>query len=126
MKRYKNTDFRKFSLIKNRGNPIAKGRLMQIDSITSSGAFSLERTTSSPVQNTSSDQVMINTSPDSFSSLVNQAGQMPEVRSELVDAYKAKVQGGHYPSQDIVAGLIHLIGGSIVKAAQSNATAQQN
>ncbi len=108
----------------DRENPIAKVRLMQIGSITSSGAFSLERTMSSPAQNTSSDQVMINTSPDTFSSLVNEAGQMPEVRSDLVDAYKAKVQSGNYPPEDIVAGLIHLIGGNIVKAAQSNATAQ--
>jgi anti-sigma28 factor (negative regulator of flagellin synthesis) len=97
---------------------------MQIGSITSSTSFSLERTTSSPVQNDSSDQVMINNSADSFSSLVKEAGQMPEVRSELVDAYKARVASGHYPSEDIVAGLLRLIGGGIAKAAQPTSSTQ--
>ncbi len=100
---------------------------MQIGSITSSGSFSLARTTSSPVTNTSSDQVMLNTSHDSFSSLVNEASQMPEVRSDVVDAFKSKVQSGLYPPEDIIAGLIHLIGGGIVKAAQTaSSSAEKN
>ena len=102
---------------------------MQIGSITSSGAFSLDRTISSPAQTASTDQVMINTSSDSFSDLVKAAGQMPEVRSDVVDAYKSQVQNGHYPSQEIVAGLIDLIGGGISKMAQemsSSQSAQKN
>jgi len=60
-----------------------------------------------------SDGAVLNFSADSFSSLVNEASSMPEVRSDVVDLFKARIASGHYPSQDIVAGLTHLMGGAI-------------
>jgi hypothetical protein len=47
---------------------------------------------------------------------------MPEVRGEVVDAFKARIQSGHYPSQDIVEGLLHLVGGAIAQQAKGNYT----
>ena len=79
-----------------------------------------------PGEPPASDQVMINFSPDSFSSLVKEAGQMPEVRSEVVGAYKARIQAEQYPSQEIIAGLTRLIGGGILQLAQSGPTSKSS
>ena len=68
------------------------------------------------------DQAVINFSADSFSSLVKEAGQMPEVRSEVVDAFKTRIQSGEYPSQDVIAGLTDLIGGVVVQQARSGSS----
>jgi hypothetical protein len=65
---------------------------------------------------------VINFSPDTFSSLVQEANQMPEVRSEVVDSFKARIQSGEYPSQDVIEGLTDLIGGSIVQQAKSGSS----
>ena len=63
------------------------------------------------------DQVAMSLSPETFSSLVQDAGSMPEVRGEVVDAYKAQVQTGHYPAQEVIDGLIDLMGGAWAKNA---------
>jgi hypothetical protein len=60
-------------------------------------------------------------SPETFSSLVSQAMQIPEVRHELVDAYKARIQSGQYPGTAAVEGLIRLMGGTWVQQANSPA-----
>jgi hypothetical protein len=44
---------------------------------------------------------------------------MPEVRSDVVDAFKSRIQAGSYPTQDDIAGLTDLIGGGIVQQALS-------
>ncbi len=64
------------------------------------------------------DQVAMSLSPDTFSSLVQEAGAMPEVRGELVDAFKSQVQSGSYPSQDTLDGLVDLMGGTWAKNAR--------
>jgi hypothetical protein len=56
-------------------------------------------------------------SPETFSSLVKQAAEMPEVRQNLVDAYKARIQSGQYPDPAVVEGLIRLMGGTWVRQA---------
>jgi hypothetical protein len=55
-------------------------------------------------------------SADSFSNLVAEAKATPEVRSDVVDSFKAQIQSGHYPSQDVVAGLARAIGGVVGQA----------
>jgi len=96
---------------------------MQISSISITTPLPVEKTRLSPSGKAATDQAVINFSPDTFSSLVNEAGQMPEVRSEVVDAYKARIQAGQYPSEDVVSGLTDLIGGSIVHLAASESSA---
>jgi hypothetical protein len=94
---------------------------MQISGTTSSASIPLQRASvpSSAVQSTS-DQAVLNTSADSFSSLVKAASQMPEVRVDLVATYKARVQAGHYPEQDIIAG------GGIMQQAKAGSTSQSS
>ncbi len=65
------------------------------------------------------DQVSMSLSPETFTGLVRDAAAMPEVRGEVVDAYKSQVQAGHYPTPDTIDGLVDLMGGAWVKAARS-------
>lgn len=65
------------------------------------------------------DQVSMSLSPETFSSLVSDASSMPEVRSELVDAYKSQVTAGHYPTQDTLDSLVDLMGGTWAKSARA-------
>lgn len=74
-------------------------------------------------QQPSGDQVSMSISPETFSSLVSTASSMPEVRTELVDAYKAQVDKGHYPAQDVIEGLINLMGGTWSHAASKSSSA---
>ena len=62
---------------------------------------------------------MINFSPDSFSSLVSEAGQMPEVRNDVVDSFKSRIASGQYPTQATIAGLTNILGGSILQQANA-------
>jgi hypothetical protein len=101
---------------------------MQISGISTSPAIPLEKTNSSSQEGKSvsvPDQAVINFPADSFSSLVKEAGQMPEVRSEVVDVFRFRIQTGDYPSQDTIAGLASLIGGAIVRQAGSGSSSQQ-
>ena len=93
---------------------------MQISGISSSPFLPLEKkTNSSPVSKPVVDQAIMNFSADSFSDLVKEAGQFPEVRSELVDAYKSRIQSGEYPSQETIAGLANYLGNSLVQMAKA-------
>ncbi len=56
------------------------------------------------------DQVAMSLSADTFSSLVQEAGQMPDVRGELVASYKARIQSGTYPTQETLDGLVDRMG----------------
>ena len=93
---------------------------MHISGFTTSPIPSIPVETSKTSQTsdtTSSDEAVLNVAPDTFSSLVQQAGAMPEVRGELVDAYKSRIASGQYPSQETVSGLADVLGGTIVKQA---------
>lgn len=97
---------------------------MQISNITTSTVIPAVKATSSPqpapvAADTTTDRAEFHLSASSFSSLVHQASQMPEVRSEVVDAFKTRIQAGHYPGEDIVAGLTKLMGGVVAQAAKS-------
>ena len=93
---------------------------MQITGVSTSIPFSMEKTNSSPVGKPATDEAVLNFSADSFSSLVQEAGQYPDVRSELVDSFKARIQSGAYPSQDDIAGLTNVIGGTVLQLAKSD------
>ena len=93
---------------------------MQINSVSSSSPVSFVKPTSSPKgAEPAGDQVSMSASADMFTSLVNDATNMPDVRSEVVDAYKARVQSGAYPSQDTLDGLVNLMGPTWAANAQS-------
>jgi len=74
-------------------------------------------------QQPAGDQVAMSLSPETFSDLVSTASNLPDVRSELVDAYKTRVNAGDYPAQDVIEGLINLMGGTWAKEAQSGTSA---
>jgi anti-sigma28 factor (negative regulator of flagellin synthesis) len=95
---------------------------MQISGLSSSPSLPVERTNTPLTAKAASDQAVLNVSPDSFSRLVQEAGSMPEVRNEVVDAFKARIQSGQYPPQEVVAGLVDVIGGGIVQAAKAGSS----
>jgi hypothetical protein len=113
----------KLPLNKNGKGPISGLRLMQISSFSASLSTLPSKTmsSSSPAPKPSSGQAETNfsTSADSFSGLVQQAGQMPEVRGEVVDSFKARIQAGQYPTPDAIDNLTDVIGSSIVQMADS-------
>jgi anti-sigma28 factor (negative regulator of flagellin synthesis) len=94
---------------------------MQISGISTSQVIPMGKTNQSHAesQKPALDQAVVSFSSNSFSSLVKEAAQMPEVRSEVVDAYKARIQSGEYPSQETISGLTDLIGPAIVEQADS-------
>jgi anti-sigma28 factor (negative regulator of flagellin synthesis) len=79
---------------------------------------------SSEAATTSTDSTETNftNSADSFSGLVQQAGQMPDVRSELVDSFKSRIQAGEYPTPETIDNLTDAIGSSIVRMADASQT----
>jgi hypothetical protein len=99
---------------------------MQISGFSNSPSLPVGKTTSSSPQagKPATDQAVIDFSADTFSSLVKEAAQMPEVRSEVVDAFKARIQSGDYPSQETLAGLTNLIGGGILQQAKADSSSQ--
>jgi hypothetical protein len=124
MKRNKPNSSPKIPLINQRGKPILGVRFMQITGISTSPSPPVEKPKSSQAGKLTLDQAVLNFSANSFSSLVKEAGQAPEVRSEVVDAFKSRLQSGDYPSQETIAGLASLIGGSIVQQAKSGFSSQ--
>ena len=82
----------------------------------------MEKKTTPSVGKPAVDQAVINFSPGSFSNLVQEAGQFPEVRSELVDSFKSRIQSGAYPSQEDVAGLVNVIGSRVLQLTQSDSS----
>jgi hypothetical protein len=83
---------------------------------TIAGAQSVLRPSTQPA----GDQVSMSLSPETYSSLVSQASQMPEVRGEVVDAYKSRIQSGAYPTQATIDGLVNLMGGTWAANAQAS------
>jgi len=92
---------------------------MQINGVSSSLPATFLKPAPSP-QGTApvGDQVSISTSAEVFSSLVGQVGKMPEVRGEMVDAYKVRVAAG-YPGPLDVEGLANLMGSTWMRNAVS-------
>ena len=82
----------------------------------------MEKKTSPSVGKPAVDQAVINFAPGSFSGFVQEASQFPEVRSELVDSFKSRIQSGSYPSQEDIAGLANVIGGHVLQLAQSGSS----
>jgi hypothetical protein len=83
---------------------------MQINSVSTSVPLAFSKPASSPQGAApAGDTVSISSSGDSFTSLVDQVNQMPEVRNEIVDAYKVRIQNG-YPAPLDVEGLVNLMG----------------
>jgi anti-sigma28 factor (negative regulator of flagellin synthesis) len=95
---------------------------MQINGISTSPSIPVDRSTTPQKQTESSDQdqAVISPSADLFSSLVSQANQMPEVRSDLVASFKSRIAAGDYPEQSVISGLTDVLGGSILQAAQAD------
>jgi anti-sigma28 factor (negative regulator of flagellin synthesis) len=101
--------------------PITGGRTMQISSVSTTSLIPVQRSASSQStgQTTSStDSAEINFSADTFSSLVKDASNEPDVRTDLVNSFKSRIHSGHYPAQDVIAGLTKLLGGGIANAAR--------
>jgi hypothetical protein len=98
---------------------------MTISGLTNSTILPVQKTTSSQATESApaQDQASFNMSANTFSSLVKEAAQMPEVRSDVVETYQARIAAGHYPAQDIIAGLTRLIGGHVSHSAQSDSSA---
>ena len=128
MKRSCSTSFSRNLLRKSEAKPITGKRYMQISSVSNSPVVPLERSTPSQSgqETSSSDTAEFNFSADTFSSFVQEASNTPDVRSELVDSYKARIHSGHYPAQDVIAGLTRLIGGGVaqITKAMGNSSTQ--
>jgi len=75
--------------------------------------------TRTPAPEPASDQVSMSLSSDTFASLVSDASAMPEVRGEVVDAYKSQVQSGQYPAPEVLDGLVDLMGGTWAQSARA-------
>lgn len=101
---------------------------MQIISLTSPQSFTPVVRTNNTSSATAygSDQIQTDISPDTFSGLVKQAGAEPEVRPDVVESFKARISSGSYPPADVVEGLTHLIGASVMQLASSQAIAGKN
>jgi anti-sigma28 factor (negative regulator of flagellin synthesis) len=99
---------------------------MQINPISTPVSIPAYRNNSPATQQPATDQAVLNHSADFFSSLVQEAGQMPEVRSEVVDAFKSRIQSGHYPPPEIIDGLTRLIGGNLAQSAASTPSSSQD
>jgi Anti-sigma-28 factor, FlgM len=97
---------------------------MQISGYSISPSIPMGKTSLSPATQEATDSAVINFPGNSFSGLVKEASAMPEVRSDLVDSFKARIQSGQYPNQNDIAGLADAIGGSIVQQAASESSAQ--
>jgi hypothetical protein len=94
---------------------------MTINGVTSAASLGYVPANSrAQAQQPAGDQVAMSLSPETFSSLVSEAGSMPEVRGEVVDAFKSQVQSGNYPSQETLDGLVDLMGSSWVKLAATS------
>jgi hypothetical protein len=92
---------------------------MMISGISSTGSLAYGQAASRTPAQPPGDQVAMSLSADTFSSLVSDAGQMPDVRGEVVDAYKSRVQSGEYPSTETLDGLTDLIGNNWSQFAQA-------
>jgi hypothetical protein len=93
---------------------------MTITGVTTAGAITYTPAASRPQAQPAGDQVSMSLSPETYSSLVTAAGQYPEVRGELVDAFKSRIQSGDYPTEDTLDGLVDLMGGTWAANAKAS------
>ena len=105
--------------------PIKQLRLMQISSFSLSSpsvspikASTTSAPTAAPATAEQSEASFTN-SADSFSNLVAQASQVPDVRSDLVDSFKSRIAAGQYPTSDTIDSLTDTLGSSIFQLADS-------
>jgi anti-sigma28 factor (negative regulator of flagellin synthesis) len=93
---------------------------MTITGVSTAGSITYTPSVSRPQAQPAGDQVSMSLSPDTYSSLVTEASQMPDVRGEVVDAFKARIQSGDYPTSDTLDGLVDRMGGTWAANAQSS------
>ncbi len=98
-------------------------RFMTINGVSNAGAIAYAQPVSRPQAQPAGDQVSMSLSPETYSSLVTTAGQMPDVRTEVVDAYKARIQSGDYPTPETVDGLVDLMGPTWLTNAKASPSA---
>jgi hypothetical protein len=67
----------------------------------------------------SGDRLAMSLSADTFSSLVREAGQMPEVRSSVISSFKSRIQAGRYPTDSTLDRLTSLMGGTWARQARA-------
>lgn len=103
------------------GAPMNGAGFMMISGLSSSSpaAFSPPTARAAQTQPAGGDQVSMSLSADTFSSLVNEAGQMPEVRGDVVDSFKARIQSGNYPTPETLDGLTDVLGDHWSQLAQA-------
>ncbi len=114
-------------LKKRRGVPMKGIKFMHISSQATSIPFTFNRVTSqsySFVHETddaaASDSAVLNIDPSQFTSLVDAAKSTPEVRSDLVDSFKARISSGEYPSAGVVSGLTDVLSGVLAQRASQD------
>jgi hypothetical protein len=96
---------------------------MTISGISSTGSIAYGQAAArTPAEPPTGDQVSMSLSGDTFSSLVSEAGQMPDVRGEVVDAYKSRIQSGDYPTPETLNGLSDYIGDHWSQFAEAGGT----
>jgi anti-sigma28 factor (negative regulator of flagellin synthesis) len=64
-----------------------------------------------------SDRVELSKEAEFNMSYVQRIKDMPEVRPELVEHFKSRIQEGNYPPPAIIDGLTHLLGKVFLKAS---------
>jgi anti-sigma28 factor (negative regulator of flagellin synthesis) len=104
-------------LSSRRLKPIKGKGFMMISGLSSANSVSYTPSTPRAQVQPAGDQVAMSLSADTFSSLVQEAGQMPDVRSDLVDSFKSRIQSGTYPSQETVDGLADRMGATWSQSA---------
>jgi flagellar biosynthesis anti-sigma factor FlgM len=96
---------------------------MQISSFSISPSISPVKTTAAAASKPTSSPVetdaSFTTSAASFSSLVQQASATPDVRTDLVNSFKARIAAGQYPTSETIDSLAETIGGSIIHMAEA-------
>ncbi len=95
-------------------------RFMTITGVSAAGAIAYSQAASRPQAQPAGDQVAMSLSPETYSSLVTAAGQFPEVRGEVVDAFKSRIQSGEYPAPETLDGLVDLMGGTWAANAKTS------
>jgi len=93
---------------------------MTITGVSAAGAITYTPAASRPQAQPAGDQVSMSLSPDTYSSLVTAASQMPEVRGDVVDSFKARIQSGEYPTSENLDDLVDRMGGTWAANAQAS------
>jgi hypothetical protein len=93
---------------------------MMISGLSSLASISFSPLPARPQTVTASgDRLAMSLSADTFSSLVREAGRMPEVRSNVIGSFKSRIQAGSYPTDSTLDRLANLMGGAWARQAQA-------